>query len=56
MGDAITTPFDTFVFFLIFGGIPALIVLGPLVIAPWMYRRIRKLRYAQEPDDPNPDD
>ncbi len=32
MGDAVNTPFDLFVFILIFGGIPFLIVALPIVV------------------------
>jgi hypothetical protein len=32
MGDAIKTPFDVFVFFLVFVGIPALIFGGPIAV------------------------
>ena len=39
MGDAIQTPFDVFVFFLVFVGIPALIFGGPIAVLGFLSAR-----------------
>jgi uncharacterized BrkB/YihY/UPF0761 family membrane protein len=39
MGDAIQTPFDVFVFFLVFVGIPALMFGGPIAVLGFLSAR-----------------
>ena len=55
MGDAITTPFDVFVFFLVFVGIPALIFGGPIVVLGFLSvrRTIQLNRQRRNHSDPN---
>jgi hypothetical protein len=39
MGDGMTnTPFDVFMYFLVFGGVPFLLVVVPLLLVPLFYR------------------
>ena len=39
MGDAITTPFDAFLFILVFVGVPAVIFGGPIVVLAFLSAR-----------------
>ena len=44
MGDGMTnSPWDMFVYFLIFGGVPALVVIVPLLAVPLLYRLARRI-------------
>ena len=45
MGDGMTnTVWDLTMYFLVFGGVPALAVLVPLVAVPFFYRACRRFR------------
>ncbi len=50
MGDGITTTFDLFMFLLIFGGIPLLVIALPLAILGIAgFRRYNSVRVKREP-------
>jgi hypothetical protein len=59
MGDAIQTPFDVFVFFLVFVGIPTLIFGGPIAVLGFrsarrtiQLNRKRRKQAANSPQQP----
>ena len=51
MGDGMTnTPWDVFMYFFIFGGVPFFAIVGPLLVVPAIYRIAKRstLRRAEE--------
>ena len=45
MGDGMTNTWgDVLMYFLVFGGVPALAVFVPLVVVPFLYRQFFRMR------------
>ena len=60
MGDGMTnTPWDVFMYFLVFGGVPFLVVVVPLIVFPLVYRVTKRWlfgRITHRPTDEGLDD
>jgi hypothetical protein len=54
MGDGISnTPWDVFMYFLLFGGVPFFAVVLPLLVAPLVYRVTRRLLVGRSKNHPS---